>query len=69
MEDTTLISEIKVNQSRCKDDTERYERYLARHKRYNSKLFTCELCSVVISIAGKARHFKSKKHMKKLEAE
>ena len=64
MEDANKTSEEKVKRPRCKTDEERRERYLASHKRYGNKLYTCEICNVTIKQAGKAIHNKSKKHLK-----
>ena len=69
MEDAMKTCNKKVSRSRCKTDEERLERYLAKHRRYGNKSYNCELCSLVIKQAGKARHVKSKKHLKKLETE
>ena len=63
MADANNTSDKKVNRRRCQNDEERRERYLASHKRYGTKPYTCELCNVVIKQAGKARHVKSKKHL------
>ena len=63
------IIDIKISRTRCKTDEERRERYLAYHRRYGNKNYTCELCSVDIKQAGKVRHIKSKKHLKRLESE
>jgi len=67
MEHAINTGDEKINQSRCKTDEERRERYLSSHRRYGNKKYICELCNVVIKIAGKVRHKKSKKHLGKLE--
>jgi len=69
MEGATNTCDKKVVWSRCKTDEERRERYLAKHRRYGNKDYTCELCNVVIKQAGKARHNKNKKHLKNLDSE
>jgi len=63
MEDATNICKEKVNRSRCKTDEERRERYLAKHKRYGIKPYRCDFCNIVITLAAKAKHLKSKKHL------
>lgn len=63
MDDATKTSDKKVDRSRCKTDEERRERYLAKHRRYGNKPYTCELCNVVITQAAKSKHVKSKKHL------
>jgi len=67
MEDAINTGDEKINRSICKTNEERRERYLAYHRRYGNKKYICELCKVVIKIAGKLRHNKSKKHFKKLK--
>ncbi len=49
MGDATNTCDKKVDRSRCKSDEERRERYLAKHRRYGNKSYTCELCVVVIT--------------------
>ncbi len=66
MDDATNTCDKKVDRSRCKSDEERRERYLAKHRRYGNKSYTCELCVVVIKQAAKAKHIKSVKHLKLL---
>ena len=66
MEDATKTCDKKITRPRCKTDEERRERHLTSHRRYGNKPYKCELCSVVIKQAGKARHVKSKKHLKLL---
>jgi len=67
MEDAMKTCNKKVNRSRCKTDEERRERYLASHKRYGGKPYTCDTCNVVICQAAKSKHTKTKKHLKKLQ--
>jgi len=67
MEDANNTGDEKINRSRCKTDEERRDRYLSSHRRYGNKKYICELCNVVIKIAGKVGHNKIQKHLRQLK--